>query len=1410
MLTSDLFLLSLAVLIVVVCTVLGVVVYFAAHGAQNKTTGDRKIVRMRTDSLRNAFRQAVELVEGNIASRAERYNVPWILVLNEGDDPRPLPIAQSGVASVLSSEAATPAATQGIAWQFFDRGIVIDIKAAYLGSPDEDTDEKPWDEFLSLCRNYRPQRPFDSVVVTVPAAMLLAEDTDARLELVRHAKLAHRRLWLAQNRFAMRFALYVVVTGGEALAGFTSFARALPEPLRASMLGWSSPYDLSVTYQASWVDTAMTSIERAVSDASAELFTLDTGHLDAREILFLPARIDALRSQLQLYVDELLRPSAYHEPFFFRGIYLTGDTGELSGAGVDENGLGDVDAMEAGSDPYGRGAEPYLTGGDDRGAGETGPDHADQAAAHPAPGERARPRETGSLVNDLMLQPAFLRDLFDKKIFLEYGLTRPSRTQHLARPLVNRTLHWGTLMLLGGWGIGLAVATVQLSHRHAAIVAALDDLRKDAQERASAEHGGQQLPADWYRSKALALIGVNDRLHAGTDWSFFMPGSWNVVDDLNERVRQRFEREFGEIVVTALEREMLERVGTLTGIARDPGTGQLIVGDDCAAPAVASAAARGVDSLAVEDAPAMRALQRYVGAVDQLDAALQAMQRLQRPSAANADALRLAVRYAFGAELQGNVAGSLPYFYRDPDRSDAYAVDGVGGINLPIVQQALRCTFDKGAQQLDEAIFAGNPLLNSERAVVSHLGNLSVTETNEAVFAQLTGDYRAIAAAIGTQQDLLASGKGGWIRQTQFVPGPVYDRTFARAAQSRLLGPDSVARVRSRSGNAYLAFRSELALRFGGADAGIVWIDKDARYAVSPARLALRDGLLKLLNQPFMVVPRDLPLPSIPEGSTVTWDRAQLDQALALGEVRKHFLAEGLNALPDTLRPVVEQALDVQFARLIMDQVAAAAAVSPAQGEPDGAAFDAARSRLVKIRAALADMDAAAQAADLDALTSRDAMEHLRLVDDALMRAELYATRSAGTVPGGAPAPVLAAFGIADPAQLGVYLDQQAARAAALGKQAAVYLSALGTADAVSPLAQRWQAIELDLGRYQLKNPNSSLLMLEQFVQTLAGDARGGDCIGRFPSRPSLSGASDYFTSVHMRLYDSLLARCGQSYNAELHQQWDAFASTFNQNVAGHQPFGVPVRLASRGGAGGVGSAQGVPADFAELGQTLRQYERASKILQQARNGAVERAVGGSATVRQFADRFDPVAALLAPLYPANDGAPTGYDLRVDFRANRTAEIAANQVIDWTLRVGAQSVSMNDTPGTLHWEYGMPVTLVLRFAKDSPLTAVNDPGQRAFSTDGRALTWQFADPWALFSFISQQRVADVLARDRASAQLLKFDFPLSTVSAADLALLPKLARGQVFVRLTLSSPGSKTPLAWPGSFPTSAPEWNAL
>src|SRR6202000_2445913 len=198
--------------------------------------------------------------------------------------------------------------------------------------------------------------------------------------------------------------------------------------------------------------------------------------------------------------------------------------------------------------------------------------------------------------------------------------------------------------------------------------------------------------------------------------------------------------------------------------------------------------------------------------------------------------------YPSGAELQGSVAGSLPYFYRNA-AGGANSTDPMGGLNMPGLRQALSCTFDKGAQQLDDRLFTNNALLISERSVSDHMSRLASTDAGATGFAQLVDNYRAVVAGINAQQELLSSGKGAWMHQAQFSLGPVYDRTMVHAAQNPLLGADLVARDRDRSSTAFQAFKSEMALRFGGPDGGVVWLDKDARFSVAPARLALRDSL---------------------------------------------------------------------------------------------------------------------------------------------------------------------------------------------------------------------------------------------------------------------------------------------------------------------------------------------------------------------------------------------------------------------------------------------------------------------------------------------------------------------------------------------------------------------------------------
>ncbi|MDB5881733.1 MAG: type secretion protein IcmF, partial [Ramlibacter sp.] len=1302
---------------------------------------------------RSSFRQAVELIENNIAARKERYSIPWVLVLNEGRESRQLPIEQSGVASALSTETASAAATQGISWHFFDKGVVIDMQGAYLGSPDdEDATQRPWDEFLGLCRNYRPQRPFDSVVITVPAASLLDSSPDALLELGKMAQLAHRRLWLAQNRFAMRFAIYVVVSDCEQVEGFAAFAKALPEPMKAGMLGWSSPYDLSTTYQGEWVDEAMDNVVRTVSDTSAELFALDSGNTQTARFFLLPSRIDRVRESLRAYIDELMRPSAYHEPFFFRGIYLTGDSSES--------------AQRAGA----------------------------RAAGLPGAAADADADAEIDVVSQLMREPTFLRDLFEKKIFMEYGVARPSR-QQLARPTLSRAAQWGAAVVLGAWTLGLVVAGVQLNRRNPDLAKELTQIEIDANYRARASDRGEAIPPEWYRAKTLSLLAKVDKLDSDRAWTFFMPGAWDIFDNLDSRVAERIEREFGELAIRTLRRELYARAADLTGVVQDASTSELIIGGDCAAPggfaAIANAPRKA--SVMAEDLPELAAMNQYVAAVERLDQALVAMVRLQKPNPTAPDDLRLLVKYTLGAELPGNLTQSIRFFQGDENHPPPSAV------SVRHIQQAVRCTLDKGMNALDQRLFANNDLLVAERQLGAQGIRLFAGEADGGAFADTVRGYQSIVALIRDEETLVGGGKGAWMRQSTAELGPAYEALLARITQSRrMLGQDAAEPARQHAMGELQRFRTEFNTRFGaGAPSALVWNDKEMRFSISPERLALRDALAGLLAQPFMAPATDRAIPAPPEEGVLTWNTAKLDQGLALAEPHKAFFADSLAKFPVPVRASVSAVVNAQFARLMSDAAIDSLTIveRPDAGViGDAAAFDASRTRLAKLQELLAATGAPDKADALRALMSHDALLRLRQMDAKLNQTELYAIRGRNFADWpGDRGPVLQAFGVPDVGGLMQYLALQFSRAEALGRQSETYLASLDRSAAESQLAQRWRAINRELERYRLKNPNGTLGAYEQFLITVGAEIDRFTCSEKLAGKAPASRPADYFGERHLQVYNALAARCAELQTGELQDLWSSFSGDFNRLLASRMPFALST------------SRDSSDADIEDVGQMTRTFDKIARTLKQA--PTTGRAGTNLAPVRRFAEQFTLVKGFLAPLFPVEEGAVAGYDMAVEFRANRGAEIEGNKIIEWTLDVGGQTLKLRDAPRPLRWEPGTPIVLTLRLAKDAPVTAVFDPQQPQMAAEGKTVTYRFADTWSLLRLIQAQRDAGGAAAGEGRSQLLRLEFPLADAGGATGDKLPAQSRVRVYMRLTLSAVGKRTPVFWPGTFPSRAPEF---
>jgi type VI secretion system protein ImpL len=166
-----------------------------------------------------------------------------------------------------------------------------------------------------------------------------------------------------------------------------------------------------------------------------------------------------------------------------------------------------------------------------------------------------------------------------------------------------------------------------------------------------------------------------------------------------------------------------------------------------------------------------------------------------------------------------------------------------------------------------------------------------------------------------------------------------------------------------------------------------------------------------------------------------------------------------------------------------------------------------------------------------------------------------------------------------------------------------------------------------------------------------------------------------------------------------------------------------------------------------------------------------------------------------------------GYDVSATFRVDQSAELEGNKIADWSLTIGDQTVQQRDAAKPLTWTPGLPVTLTLRLAKDAPLVPVADAKQPSMRVEGKTVSFQTTDPWALLTFVQRYRDAEANSRGDGRAQVLRFEFPIQTVGNDGRPLpgqTPTMAR--VYVKLGVQSPGKHANLAWP-TFPYKAPAW---
>ncbi|HZN46880.1 MAG TPA: hypothetical protein VFB71_04605 [Ramlibacter sp.] len=695
--------------------------------------------------------------------------------------------------------------------------------------------------------------------------------------------------------------------------------------------------------------------------------------------------------------------------------------------------------------------------------------------------------------------------------------------QHLRRAVLTHgpllSLAWLLILL---WAAGLAVAAWQLGSWRQELTRTLLQLNADAQFRARAP-SREAVDPQWYHRKALALLSATARLQRDAAWTIFIPGSWRGFDNLEEQVQARIDREFGDIVVETVRRELYARASSLTGVPLVRGTGDLQQGAECRSPVPQS-----VDrklSAAAEDLPEFVAVEDYTRNVEQLDAAVQSFLSLQR-SGGEPEQLRKLVAYTLGKDLPGALAGAVRMFQVSEEVSIQPA------LMQSRLQWATRCALDKAMGALHTRLLNTNELFALEQGFVERSTGLFDAPGRNVPFDRTLERYRAVHALLEDQNALLGKGRNDWMGRGTLQLGPAYERVLQRIARTRLLGPEVVRELNNRSGAAFAEFRRQFQQAFRSrGEPGIVWLEGEQRFGLSSDRAALREGLAALLQTSFMAgdAARATGRPVREPASLAE----ALQEARALAAERAQAVATVVPVFPARAQPAVARVVDSRVSELIYQRAFRILKASLPTDDPatplDPVTFRRQREQVLALQAVLKETGGSWLGAQLVAALDGELLRRLATLHQQWQQQPMQDPRAASFAWWqGEQLPVAQLLGADAPVAPTPSFSRTATRLELLLQQARPLLALGSPVLPADPAAARWLQLQAEMERYTAGTRDSSLMRLERYLGGLGTDLRRENCSERLAAQAPQALHEDEIAQRHLQLHQALVQRCAE------------------------------------------------------------------------------------------------------------------------------------------------------------------------------------------------------------------------------------------------------------------------------------------
>jgi type VI secretion system protein ImpL len=263
------------------------------------------------------------------------YELPWYMFIGAPGSGKTTALLNSGLKFTLSEKlGAEPiqgvGGTRHCDWMFADEAVLVDTAGRYtMQDSDQANDSKEWGDFLALLKKYRPRQPINGVLVTVSVADLLQTTIQER---ARQANSVRARLQELMSALGNKFAVYVLVTKADLLAGFSESFGDLDREQRNQVLGLT--FDLTPQTENIF-DPAIFRKEMDALVARLQVNSIDAlkkerDPLRRARVYGFPSQLGSIASTLEAFLADAFGPSKITGTPAIRGVYFTSGTQEGS------------------------------------------------------------------------------------------------------------------------------------------------------------------------------------------------------------------------------------------------------------------------------------------------------------------------------------------------------------------------------------------------------------------------------------------------------------------------------------------------------------------------------------------------------------------------------------------------------------------------------------------------------------------------------------------------------------------------------------------------------------------------------------------------------------------------------------------------------------------------------------------------------------------------------------------------------------------------------------------------------------------------------------------------------------------------------------------------------------------------